>query len=228
MADRHPHPDTVLDLALGHLDEPRRSEVVAHLLGCRPCRREHDELAAVVEQTLAAVPRKEPPAGFDTAVLDRIRGADRPERTRVAGVVQPRGWTRRGVALVTAAAAALGLVVGGITSRLLTQGEETRDTSTVLAAGRALRTDDGGVVGYVDRSWSGSGWSLVVNVTDGPDGARYLCRVTTAGGEVREVGDWSISADRGNSWVVPEPEGGARAVELVRPDHRVWARADLP
>ena len=228
MTERHPDHDLVLDLALGQLDEPQRTAVVEHLRGCLPCRRDHDELASAVEQTLAAVPRKEPPPGFDTAVLERIRGATGAEGM-VDGPTPPRrGWTRRAVALVTAAAAALGVLTGAVVTRLLAEDAGEQAVPVVAAVGQPLRTEDGSVVGYVDRSWSGDGWSLVVNVTDGPDDARYVCRVVTVGGEVEVVGDWTIAADRGNSWVVPEPGSGASVVELVRPDDRVWARAELP
>lgn len=225
VTERHPDPDLVLELALGQLDEPRRTSVVEHLRACLPCRHEHDELASAVEQTLAAVPRKEPPVGFDTAVLERLRGAARTEAH--PGSSGRRGWTRRAVALVVAAAAVLGVLTGAVLTRFLAEDAGDQGAS-VLAFGQPLRTDDGTVVGYVDRGWSDDGWSLVVNVTDGPDGARYVCRVVTAGGEVEVVGDWTIWADRANSWVVREPEAGASVVELVRPDDRVWARASLP
>jgi len=60
------------ELALGVLTGRERAEAVAHLDWCEDCREDVRQLMATGEGLLALLPEREPPAGFETRVLDRL------------------------------------------------------------------------------------------------------------------------------------------------------------
>jgi hypothetical protein len=60
------------ELALGVLTGRERAEAVAHLSGCDACREYVRQLIETHEGLVALLPPKEPPAGFETRVLDRL------------------------------------------------------------------------------------------------------------------------------------------------------------
>lgn len=214
---RHPDEDSLVELALGHLVADARDEVTEHLAVCPDCRRVHDDLVGAVDLVLPAVPRLEPPVGFVTAVLSRI------EDQRAAA---PAGTTRTGpsrrTVLWAAAAGVLGLASGaGATAYLLRDQSPEPGPYAV-----PLMTGDG-QVGTVSRSFGSDGPMLVIDVTDGPAGKAYTCRVRMLDGTAWDEGEWQLSDDRPNSWIVSDPGEGLTAVELVRADGTVWASAGL-
>ncbi|WP_109471125.1 hypothetical protein [Ornithinimicrobium cavernae] len=222
MAEQHPDPDLVLDLALGQLGGPQRDAVVAHVADCALCRADLEALSAAVEATLPAVPRTGPPPGFAARVLDRL-DAERPTvraGTR-DGRARQRWW------LGVAAAAVLGLGVGSGLTLALTGPPDGAPTTEVpvASAGVALTTADGTRVGTVSRSWSSGEPVLVVDVSSGQPGRSYLCRVRLEDGGTEDVGRWTLSPDRPNSWVVPDP--GVAEVEMVTDSGKVWSSATL-
>lgn len=217
---RHPDEDLLVGLALGHADPAARQRATDHLALCGACRRSYDELAGAVEAVLPAVPRLSPPPGFEAAVLDRLDAA-RGGRPEPGGAATPA--VRRRTVLLAAAAALTGAVAGaGATAYL------RRDGDPVPAWAAPLVTGDGTRVGLVARSYAEDGPALVVDVTGGPAGRSYLCRLRLADGTVRDVATWSLADDRPNSWVVAVPDGSeVAAVELVGGDDVVWASAQL-
>jgi hypothetical protein len=64
--------DVATELALGVLTGRERAAALAHLDSCEACREEVRQLMATNEQMLALLPPAEPPAGFETRVLDRL------------------------------------------------------------------------------------------------------------------------------------------------------------
>ncbi|WP_256842643.1 hypothetical protein [Ornithinimicrobium cryptoxanthini] len=213
---QHTSPDLLLDLALGHLTGPERDEVMSHVSDCIGCRAELADLSAAVEGTLAAVPRTEPSPSLATSVLGRI------------GVGETTGSTPRVPRWVgVAAAAVLGLGVGsGLTLALGDgPGGAPATEQPVQSAGLPLTTADGDQVGTVSRSWSDGEAVLVVDVSSGQPGRSYLCRLVLEAGGTQDVGRWTLSPDRPNSWVVPDP--GVTTVELVTDSGTVWSSATL-
>lgn len=96
------------DLALGIADGADRAEALRHLAGCAECRRAVKELSELADELLLLAPEREPPMGFESRVLARLR----PSPTAARRV--PR-WRRALVVVapaVAAAALAVGLVVG--------------------------------------------------------------------------------------------------------------------
>ena len=71
--------EVAAELALGVLTGRERAIAVAHLGKCDACREEVRQLMATGEQLLELLPPAEPPAGFETRVLDRL-GLSAPAR----------------------------------------------------------------------------------------------------------------------------------------------------
>lgn len=215
----HPSEDLLLDLALGHADTSDRERAGAHLAWCLVCRRDYDELAGAIELVLPVVPRVAPPPGFEWRVLERLdaaRGTPSPDAAGRPGV-------RRRTVLWAAAAAVAGVVAGAGGTAYLRRAE---DPAPSWAA--PLLTADGTRVGQVSPSFGGDGPVLVVDVTDGPAGRTYTCRLRLADGAAEDVATWGLADDRPNSWVVDVPTGDeVTAVELVAEGGHVWAAARL-
>lgn len=213
---QHTSPDLLLDLALGHLTGPERDLVMDHVRDCAVCRDELAALSAAVEGTLAAVPRTEPAPGLATSVLSRIG---------VREATEPRPRVPRWVGV--AAAAVLGLGLGSGVTLALGDGPGGAPATEVpvQSAALPLTTADGDHVGTVSRSWSEGEPVLVVDVSSGQAGRSYLCRLVLEAGGTQDVGRWTLSPDRPNSWVVPDP--GVTTVELVTDSGRVWSSATL-
>lgn len=64
--------DVAAELALGVLTGRERAAALAHLDTCDACREEVRQLMATGEQLVELLPPAEPPAGFETRVLDRL------------------------------------------------------------------------------------------------------------------------------------------------------------
>jgi Putative zinc-finger len=64
--------DVAAELALGVLTGRERAQAIAHLDHCEACRESVRQLTQTGEGLLGLLPTIEPPAGFETRVLDRI------------------------------------------------------------------------------------------------------------------------------------------------------------
>jgi hypothetical protein len=80
--------DVAAELALGVLTGRERGAALAHLETCEDCREEVRLLMATGEQFLELLPPAEPPAGFETRVLDRL-GLSAPPVRGHAELLQP-------------------------------------------------------------------------------------------------------------------------------------------
>lgn len=220
----HPDEDLLVEVALGHADASDREDVAGHLALCAVCRQNYLDLAGSVELVLPAIPRVATPPTFEARVLDRL--AQEGQAPASAAGVPRRNVTRRTV-LWAAAAAVLGVAAGaGATAYL---GQEEDAPAAPWAA--ALITADGTEVGRVSPSHGEGGALLVVEVqvevTGGPAGRRFTCRLRHTDGSSEDVAVWSLADDRPNSWVVADPGPGLAAVELVAEGGVVWASAQL-
>ncbi|MGA9832981.1 MAG: zf-HC2 domain-containing protein, partial [Trebonia sp.] len=64
--------DSAAELALGVLTGRERAEALAHLDYCEACREHVRSLTVTSEKMLSLLPTAEPPAGFETRVMDRL------------------------------------------------------------------------------------------------------------------------------------------------------------
>ena len=64
--------EVAAELALGVLTGRERARALAHLDGCESCREQVRELSMAGDELLALLPPAEPPAGFESRVLERL------------------------------------------------------------------------------------------------------------------------------------------------------------
>jgi hypothetical protein len=97
--------DLAPEIALGIADGRERAAALSHLEGCPDCRRKVERLSGVADELLMLAPEREPPAGFESGVLERIGTRPQPRgRWRLPRrVLQP--------ALAAALAAAIAIAV---------------------------------------------------------------------------------------------------------------------
>ena len=102
--------DLAAEIALGIADGEERAEALRHLSTCADCRRAVEELSEVADELLMLAPVQEPPAGFESRVVEAM-GLREPPRRRRARWLSLRWLAPRvGPALATAAVTAVALV----------------------------------------------------------------------------------------------------------------------
>jgi len=222
------------EVALGLLDEPSRSEVLAHVAGCANCRRDFDELVRATDGLLAMAPEAEPPPGFEQRVLARIDAAEREAPMVPLDTAVPHRRRRRRVPLfVAVAAAVVALLVGGAIG-LAAQDEGgggggelasvgIRDIATAI-----LRNDDGEEVGRAALSSDGVP-VLLVQLNRSRPGVSYGCQLVLEDGETISLGEWTTPDDGGGGWSAPLPELASTPVEVrvTGASGNVWATGQL-
>lgn len=217
----HPvHPDDELvELALGDVGEPRRSQLIRHLVGCSSCRMTYKDAVDAVDAVLPAAPRIPPPVGFDQRVLTAIGGGTATPHRR------PRTGSLR-VALAAAAAAVIAAVTGGVVALTVSGGDEL--TGPALAADAApLRTSDGSVVGTAAVSTLGGDPVVIVSIARPAVGIPYHCRVILDDGRRVDAGRWTVTDPDGSTWISRAPPGHVVGMDLVTDDGRVWSSARI-
>lgn len=181
--------DLLPEVATGAAAGADRARVLRHLAGCADCRRELEELARTADDLLPLVPEREPPAGFEAAVLARLA----PPATVVG--LRPR---RRALRLAVQAAAVVvaAVLAGGLvwwhTSADRRLAAEYRQTLAV-GDGSYLRaapvtTRSGTVVGHLYAYQGRPSW-IYVTVTGAPEPGRYAVRLTAEDGRQWELGE---------------------------------------
>jgi hypothetical protein len=103
--------DLAAEIALGIADGEGRAEALRHLAACEDCRRDVEQLSQVADELLVLAPVQEPPAGFESRVVQAMGLREAPARRRRARWLSPR-WLapRLGPALATAAVTAVALI----------------------------------------------------------------------------------------------------------------------
>jgi hypothetical protein len=173
--------DLLPELALGIADGDMRAEVLTHLSRCSSCRHELDALSVAADSVLLTGPVIEPPAGFESAVLDRL--GNEPVAVRRA---QPG---RR--SLLLAAAAVVVVFLAG-----LAVGRVGGDAGTHDLRGGDLAGPTG-PAGQV-LAYTGERSLLVVSLgPEVPEGT-YEVVCEYAGGRTYTIGTLEQSVDRGS------------------------------
>lgn len=231
------------ELALGVLTGRERAAALAHLDSCESCRELVRELTTTGEELLALLPPREPPAGFETRVLERIglsapAGHGRPSRRRRESRLADRRASRppgrprdRMRSLVSAAAVVLALVgaaLGGWGIRAVTEPSSAPGTgsSTSALSTAALVTPSNQAVGVVAVSKHSPWWmSMSVNLGDEAGNVTVKCQLENANGTYTPVGSFHLTEGYG-TWGSPYTTGdGIVGARLLSANNTVLATA---
>lgn len=207
--------DSAAELALGVLTGRERAEALAHLDHCEACREHVRQLTMTGEQMLGLLPTAEPPAGFESRVMDRIglaAPAPQPLRHRKRRPAWGHGFSpRRVLAAAAVVVALLGAALGGWGLHASTAPAE----SSALRAGTLVATSDHDAVGHVFVYNGESRWMyMTVDLESGND--TVICQLVGADGHITTVGSFRLTDGYGSwgspAWTGDGPPVGARLV----------------
>jgi anti-sigma-K factor RskA len=241
--------DVAAELALGVLTGRERAAAIAHLDQCDACQENVRQLTMTGEGLLELLPTREPPAGFESRVMERIglaapapapapapvpspgrvgrlfhlgqRRGSRPP-ARAARQPRPAGWARRSLA---AAAVAVAVVAGGLGGWGLATGTSAPASATLSSA--TLQSASQQTVGKVFLYQGSPRW-LYMSV-DLPSGdGTVLCQVVSQDGQVTTVGSFQL-ADGHGYWGSPATgaPGQLTGARLVTSNGTVLATASF-
>jgi hypothetical protein len=185
----------VVALALGDVDGGERGRMAAHLVACRACRDDYDDLTATVGDLLAAVPAVQPPLGFEERVLAQLRAA--------AAAPAPRRLRWLGVAAAVVVAVVASFVAG---AALHGSSQRAAAVSPLEVTGTSEP------VGSVSLSDVDGRTVMVVAIVGPSTGVSYRCRTTLADGTTVESAPWPSGEA---AWLVPLPGASVADVRTV-------------
>jgi len=229
--------DVAAELALGVLTGRERADALAHLEHCDACRERVRQLTATGEQLLALLPAAEPPAGFETRVMERLGLAEpsrrpvRPPRERArgrAGTKRTFGKINSGTRRMLAAAAVAVVVAGSVLGGWGLHAAASAPAKPALTTAALLSADHqnaGEVFLYNgDPRWM----YMSVDLDDSGNGT-VTCQLIGADGRVTNVGSFRLSDGYG-SWGSPSWVGGSALVgaRLLAANGTVLATASFP
>jgi putative zinc finger protein len=229
--------DVAAELALGVLTGRERAQAMAHLEHCEACGANLRQLTLTGEGLLGLLPAMEPPAGFETRVMDRIglappapaparRFAWLPHLGRreasQGGTDRPRqlGRTRRVFAV---AAVALAVVAGGLGGWAAGNGASSPAGQPLHSA--VLESATHQHVGKIYLYQGRPQWMYMsVNMPSGTEAV--ICQVRDRDGHFTTVGSFRLTNGYGY-WGSPAPgnPGSLMGARLVTAGGTVLATA---
>jgi hypothetical protein len=243
MTDRHDCDEVgpaLAELATGAATGHDRARALQHAAGCDSCRRELAQLSKVADELLLLAPPREPPAGFESAVMARLDTREPasprrllPGRRRPAWLRLPHRPLTRAAAGATAVllAAALGAgVVWQSTAddrRIAAEHEHTLR----VADGRYLKAlpvtaESGTRTGTVFLYQGNPSW-LLVTVAGAPADGPYQMVVVDRDGVSHPGGTCLIAGGAGTAgYHLYQPVAEVAVIQLNGPGGvRLTARA---
>jgi anti-sigma-K factor RskA len=238
--------DAAAELALGVLTGRERARALAHLDWCDECRENVRQLTVTGEELVGLLPAIEPPAGFETRVMERLGlAAPAPAPARPLGPARRfgrnlagwlgSGWTGSAGAgrprRLLAAAAAAAVIVAGVGGWGLRAATSSPPASPLRTA--ALLTASHQTAGTIYSYDSGSRWVYMsVNLGPGSGAAEngiVLCQVEGPGGHITTVGSFRLTDGYGY-WGSPDPatNGPLTGARLVTTTGAILATATFP
>ena len=214
------------ELALGIADGAERAQALRHLSECAECRRAVQALSAVTDELLMLAPEREPQAGFESRVLERLQPAPAAARSTRR--------RRRMLAPLAAAAAAAAIAAAVV---LLTTSDDRRLADhyrATLAAGHGssfeaarLRAPGQVPAGVVYAYRGATSWIFVV--VYGPHrGVPYTAELATTSGRRVALPSFRLDPKTGTRGeAVPVDLGSIASVRLVGPKPGDVLEADL-
>jgi hypothetical protein len=227
--------DAAAELALGVLTGRERAQALAHLDHCEACRENVRQLTVTGEELVGLLPAIEPPAGFETRVMERLGlGASTPApvrrvslarrfRLKLAGWIGGGGgvgYPRRMLAGVAVAAAVIVAGLGGWGLHAATSSPAASPLSSA-----ALLTASHQTAGKIyfyngDHRW------LYMSVDIGSGNDTVICQVEGSDGRFTTIGSFRLSGGYGY-WGSPDPvtSGQLTGARLVTTTGTVLATA---
>ncbi|MGH3398779.1 MAG: zf-HC2 domain-containing protein [Streptosporangiaceae bacterium] len=225
--------DAAAELALGVLTGRERAQAMAHLDHCEACRESVRQLTLTGEGLLGLLPSIEPPAGFETRVLDRIgltAPAPAPSPARWTSWLSARradragsgqlSRTRRALAV---AAVAVAVVAGGLGGWGLHNGTSAPAPAALDSA--ALVSVSHQSVGKIFVYRGHPQW-VYMSVNTSSGNGTVICQVENRDGHFSTVGSFHLTNGYGY-WGSPAPgnPGSLAGARLITPTGHVLATA---
>lgn len=220
------------ELALGVLTGRERARAIAHLDRCDACRENIRQLTLTGESLVGLLPAVEPPAGFETRVLDRL-GLSAPAPVAVVPAVVPAvaggsrrkpGFTRR---MLTAAAVTLAIVGAGLGGWGLRGASPAPATASPPLSSAVLLTASHHSVGKIFVYGGHPRW-LYMSLDVAAKNGSVICQLVGKDGRITTVGSFWL-VDGYGSWGSPDPadHGPLAGARIVSTDGTVLATASF-
>jgi hypothetical protein len=214
--------DLAPELALGIAEGQERDAALRHLSGCGGCRQLVSELSSVGDELLQLAPAHDPPAGFESRVLDAL--TEPPRRGRSQPLTRRWRWVATAAAAVVLAAA-----LGAGSVFLATAGDRRLAASyqAVLSQGQgayflaAPLKGSQGRVGTVFGYQGQPSWAMVTLQSSIQEEGRFQVQAVTRDGRYLSLGDAVLGGARG-SWggQLPVDLSEVHELRFVGPDGR--------
>jgi anti-sigma-K factor RskA len=247
--------DAAAELALGVLTGRERAEALAHLDHCEACREHVRQLTMTGEELLGLLPPREPPAGFETRVMERLGlSVPGPQPTERIGPIsrfrrlfgKPAGSHAGGGAVgAKPGGQRTGTWLGGQPRRLLAAaavlvaviaaglgGFGLRATTSPAAwtplSSAALVSASDHTVGKLFYYDGNPQWVYMsVNIPGG--NGTVICELESTDGHVTTVGSFRLN-DGAGSWASSDTvsHGELAGARLIATDGTVLTTATLP
>jgi hypothetical protein len=199
------------ELALGIADGAERAQALRHLAECAECRRLVEELSAVADDLLLLAPDHEPPAGFESRVLERVAPAPRPRRRRRALL-----FPVAAAAAAALAAAALVFTATGDDRRLAGHYRDTLAVAHGSSFEAAELRDPAGVKAGIVYGYRGSPSWIFVALYHPYRSKPYAVELTTQSGRRVPLRALRVDPSTGSAGrTTPLDLGDVTAVRLV-------------
>jgi hypothetical protein len=198
------------ELALGMVEEPRRSILLAHAASCPRCQSLLAGFGSVVDRLLLLAPQVEPPAGFENRALSRM------------GAAVPGSAPGRRVPVWAAAVVAVLLATAGfLTARAVDH------SASSPAASAEIVSAAGGHVGSIALVAEPRPFVLVSVTAPRPGSGVRHCELQRPDGEWVEVGTWDIADLAKGVWAVGIDAAllDSTAMRVTKDDGTVMATA---
>jgi hypothetical protein len=229
--------DAAAELALGVLTGRERAQAMAHLEHCEACRESVRQLTLTGEGLLGLLPSIEPPAGFETRVLDRIglsapapAPAPAPSRwTSWLSALRPapgqRNQLSRPRRVLVGAAVAVAVVAGGLGGWGLHNGTSAPAPTALNSA--ALVSVSHQSVGKIFLYRGHPQW-VYMSVNMPSSQGTVICQVESRDGHFSTVGAFHLTNGYGY-WGSPAPgnPGSVAGARLITPTGHVLATASF-
>lgn len=219
--------ELLAEVATGAATGADRARVLRHLAGCAHCQRELEELARIADELLPLAPEREPPAGFEAAVLARLAPVTSEESAVPEAPPAParRRWRAWRLAVQVATVAVVATLAAGLVwwhtspdRRLAAEYREALavgDGSYLRAA--PVTAGSGSVVGHLYAYEGRPSW-IYVTVTNAPAPGRYEVRLTAEDGRQWDLGECVVARRYcGAGATITIPVDTVSAVRLDQP-----------